>query len=220
MADENTDLKDGEMKSLDGSGQPEKKAPVTLDPHDLDNDIDGLLDSDDDTELDSFDQDDTVAVPKSKWLKLQRDNTNYKKGLKSLKTKLKPVVSKPQEISTDKFITKDEFFKGIETMAIEKAKSTPEIKEHWNDILKYYTNRRGKDSVDKISADINDAYYLWQKDNPSKETMDNKDAAELAADKAKTDTDTKANQGESKEKKHILQKRVPVTEWYKKPEGK
>lgn len=220
MADENTDFKPDEMKSPDGNGQPEKNTPVTLDPMDLDNDIDGLLNSDDDTDINNFDDDDTVAIPKAKWLKLQRDNTNYKKGLKSLKTKLKPVVSKPQEISTDKFITKDEFFHGLETAAISKAQSNVEVKDNWKDILKYYVSRRGKDSVDKISADINDAYYLWKKDQPSTENMDNKDTAELAADKAKTDTDTQANQGENKEKKHVLLKKVPITEWYKKPEGK
>lgn len=216
---QDNDLKPGEKKSPDGNGQPEKNTPDFPDLSDIEEEIDDTLDGVDQTQI--KDDGETVEISKAQLDKLSRDLSHYKIGLKGIKKKLKGKMPKVVQHPAGDFVTRKELQDSIEKTAIAEAHKDNAVKSNWNEILPYFIPRHGKESVSAILADINDAYFLWKRDNPDKGKDPSSDKiADLAADKTKVDTDTQAKGDPGKDRKHILPKPTSVADWYKKPEGK
>lgn len=68
--------------------------------------------------------------------------------------------------SSQEFVTKADFHKANERKAILEVQKDPEIKAKFQDILGYYTPRRGKETADDIIEDIKDAVILYRARNP------------------------------------------------------
>lgn len=82
---------------------------------------------------------------------------------KEVTPEAKPEV-KP-EAPKQEFLTKAEFFKANERKAVREATGDPEVKANWNDIIPFYTPRRGKETPEDIREDINDAITLFNARN-------------------------------------------------------
>ena len=217
-----------EEKSLDIK-QAEKPAP-TADPveektSDLVGEIDSVLDVTQEEkafEVKTTEHDDDSVIISKADLETLKQKTeageNYKKGLLSLKEKAKlkkPRVGNKQIPGDDKgYLDKNEFYGSIEKSAIKKACEDENIESNWADILPYYTSRRGKTTSTDIVEDIQDAYTLFRKYHPEDVNTEDKDAiVELSNDK--TDIKKGVGQGgKKKQRKTILTKTQPVSEWY------
>jgi len=81
------------------------------------------------------------------------------------------VVEKPEPKSSD-FLTKQDFEKANERKAILTAQADPEVKAIWNEIVPFYTPRRGKATPEDISEDIKDAITLYKARNPDPKEKD------------------------------------------------
>ena len=78
----------------------------------------------------------------------------------------KPVV-KPED--TSQFLTKADFFKSNERKAIREITADAEIKANWNEIIPFYTPRRGKETPEDIKEDILDAIRMHNEYSSGKE---------------------------------------------------
>lgn len=154
------------------------------------------------------DSEETVDIPKKLLRQLKQDRDNYREGLLSSKKKLAS-FKKEGEKAESKRETKD-----VENKGIEKACEDSEIKENWRDIVKYYSPRRGKASVEDIVKDLKDAKTLWKK-GPSKEkdTEDSKTTSELASLKGKPQGIGKEGKEKTKERL-IIKSQKPMDKWY------
>ena len=211
--DKNLDF--NEENTSAGGGQPEDKNESAPSEEELDEEIDKILEESDD---DDEDDDEEVTIPKKEHEKLKRDKDNYKKGLLSIKDKNKgnKKVEK-KEVKTDEPLTKKEFQKANESKAIKVACENPDIEENWDKIVKFYTPRHGKNDVDGIVEDINDALTLFQKKNGSKEDKeDKKSTADLATDKNLQPGDTSKKKGSTPERKSVIPKKETAQDWYPK----
>lgn len=237
MSDEKSlSLNNGEEKTPSGGAQPGNNAQVS--EEEIDKEIDDILAKgwDDDDDYDDDDDDDTIVLPKKQVDKLKENLKNYKEGLLSVKDKLKhPAKNKASNNdskNTDKKatndddapITKGEIRQENERKAIAKACEDEEIEKNWAEIVKNYSPRHGKDSVDDIVKDIKAAKYLWEREkadngeNDEEEGDDKKSTAEIAAEKAKiAGTGSK---GKAKESKHVLPTKTPIKDWYPKKDTK
>jgi len=238
MSEEKTlSLNGGEEITSSGGAQPGNNAQAS--DEDIDKEIDNILakggDEDDD---DDDDDDDTIVLPKKQVEKLKENLKNYKDGLLSVKDKLKhsaksKTASNNDSKKTDKKavddddapITKGEIRLENEKKAIAKACEDEDIEKNWAEIVKNYSPRHGKNSVDDIVKDIKAAKYLWEREksesgeeNDDEEDDDKKSTAELAAEKAKTAGT--ASKGKAKESKHVLPTKTPVKDWYPKKDAK
>lgn len=236
----------GEEKTL-GGGAPaaanaaENNSAGSGQDDDIDTDIEEIIkkeipDEDDD------DDDDTVVVPKKKMETLKANLKNYKTGLVSLKDKYikkggekgNPANNKDSAAKDHKStvsdddtpITKGEQRKEIEVTAIAKACEDEVINKNWVEIIKFYTPRHGRDSVEAQLKNIREAKTLWEKEQAEKadkkdgdEGDGHKTEAELAADKARI-AGTGAKGDEKKGAKHIIPSRTGVKDWYPKPDKK
>lgn len=81
-----------------------------------------------------------------------------------------PEVKAP---APSEFLTRVEFFKSNERKATLAAKADPEVKAHWNEIIPFFTSRRGKETPEDIAEDIQDAITLWKARNPIVPEKDN-----------------------------------------------
>lgn len=74
---------------------------------------------------------------------------------------------KPEKTDTSKFLTKEDFYKSNERKAIREITADAEIKAVWNEIIPFYTPRRGKETPEDIVEDIRDAITLYKVRNPA-----------------------------------------------------
>ncbi len=229
--DKTLGLNNGEEKTPSGNGQPQNNASDSAtNPEELETEVDKILgdkkDDDDDIEGLEDDDEDTVVLPKKQVKQILRDKKNYRDGLLSVKTKLKgfkkPATSQPEKKQQpasggdDAPVTRGDLNKVNEKKAIAEACKDDTTDKNWDDIVKFYTPRRGKESPEAILADIEDAKTLWEKNSKSKSTENAEDknaAADLASDKGKPAG--KTGEGKPQERKSILTKKTPVQDWYK-----
>lgn len=203
-----------------------KETTDDIDTGVVESEIDSILNAQDDDA--DIDEDDTVAIPKKKLEKLEQRAENYRKGLISAKDKIKgfkkakpAAAAAPAQPTQPKPNPGDEPITATklnEREAIKKAEEDPVLNDNWQEVMKYYTPRRGKDSVNAILKDIEDAKTLFLKDNPDKAQTDNADdaaAATIAADAAKPKSGSQGN-GKQPERKSILPKRTDPKDWYPK----
>ena len=87
--------------------------------------------------------------------------------------KPEPKVETPAPTSSE-FLTKADFFKSNERKAIREITADAEIKAVWNEIVPFYTPRRGKETAEDIKEDILDAITLYKARNPEVITDDSK----------------------------------------------
>ena len=191
MSEETLDLNVGAEDTPQGDGQPEIEESSSVEP-----------------EL--KDDGDTIQLSKGEYNKLLDEKENYKKGLLSAKEKMKLT---PKE-SKSEFLPKQDFYKANEKEAISKfVAENPDMKEQWSDFVQHYSGKRGRDTVNSIVQDLDDAKTLFQKHNPQKEAEDKSAQADLSKESA--EPLAKGRGGDVKEVKPLLQTRTPVTEWYK-----
>lgn len=84
----------------------------------------------------------------------------------------KPVVPPVVVPPTSEFLTKADFFKSNERKAIREITADAEIKANWNEIIPFYTPRRGKETPEDIKEDILDAITLYKARNPGAPAKD------------------------------------------------
>jgi hypothetical protein len=230
-------LNGGEEKTPSGNAQPGNNAQESVSDDDIEKEIDTILSGSDDDD-DDDDDDDTIVLPKKQVEKLKANLQNYKEGLLSVKDKLKhsskgkqagsddskKAEKKPATDDDNTPITKADIRKGYEKEAINKACEDEEINDNWTEIIKFYTPRHGKDSVEAQLKNILEAKYLWEKDRDEagskkddKAGDDKKSAAELAAEKAKQAGT--GSGGKTKESKHVLPTKTPIKDWYPKKDA-
>lgn len=191
MSEENLDLNLEEEVTSEGSGQPETK-PSSVEADDTSKEADG----------------DAITLSKEEYEKLVADKENYKKGLLSLKEKSK---TKPVE-SGSEFLPKKDFYKANEKEAIQKfVNENPDIKADWTEFVKHYADKRGRDTVNAILQDLDDAKTIYEKYQP-KEDEDKEAKANLSSESS---TPVTSGGGVKPEKGGILPRKTPITEWYK-----
>ena len=78
---------------------------------------------------------------------------------------VKPVKVKPV-VPPSEFLTKADFHKANERKAVREATADTEVKANWNEIIPFYTPRRGKETPEDILEDIKDAVTLYRAHNP------------------------------------------------------
>ncbi len=196
MSEENLDLNTEDEVTSEGDGQPETE-PSSVES--------GGGSSEEKSE--EKPTDDTIQLSKDEYEKLVADKDNYKKGLLSLKEKTK---STKQE-SGSEFLPKKDFYKANEKEAIQKfVAENPDIKASWSEFVQHYSGTRGRDTVNAIVQDLDDAKTLYEKYQP-KEGEDKEAKANLSSDSSAPVT---SGEGTKPEKGGIIPKRTPVTEWY------
>ena len=239
MPDENNDLKDGEQKTPEGNDQPENKEHADPEIEALESEIDAMIGNDDDDDKgDDKDDDDEDAddLSEEDAAKMKSDNKNYKKGLKSVKAKLKQIKDarkkeqqkkKPEEKKPDdkkgddeQPLTKADLKKSdqqkVENAAVAELEGESEVfKEHKSEIMKFYTPRRGNETEDGAAKDLDDALTLFLKRNPKLKEKHDEDT------KATADLSTGANpqggkkgDGKKGDRKRILPKSKTPDKWY------
>lgn len=237
-------LKPAEEKTATENGQPENKAPESkpdVDVSELESEVDQVLgdqgeDDDEDEDIGEDQGDDTVVLPKSKLEKLQRDNKNYRSGLKSVKGKLKalkkpeaPITPKPTEAAKlpDNVLTKDDlakanekrFFGSIESGKLVingrdiDPKIVKDINDNWDKVAPYFTPRRGTDTFEGIAEDVLDAHILFRNREPLPKE-DGKDAEREIAEENGAPGSEDNKGGKPTERKHILPRTSSPKEWY------
>jgi len=77
-----------------------------------------------------------------------------------------PVPTPEVKTDTSQFVTKTDFYKSNERKAIREIIADAEIKAVWNEIIPFYTPRRGKETPEDIKEDILDAITLYKARNP------------------------------------------------------
>jgi len=198
------DLKQGEKKTSSDDDRSEKKTSKDS----------------------SKKEDEKVTLPKSELQKLKEERENYKDGLLSTKQKLKEVKNQSSKENglpdndedakgedLDSPMTKKEFYKAREKEAIQKATEDSKIDNNFDEIMEYYTPRRGKDTVENIVSDIKDAKYLWNKYKGGSSSED-KEASSKLSTESKKPSGRSSGQGKEKRQKRILPKNSSPEEWY------
>lgn len=209
MSEENNDSKEGEEKLPSDIGQSEKKP--------------------------STDSEEKVEISKSELEKLQRDSKD-KEGLIAQKRKAdlssrtlpgeKPTKEKDDSSDddedddelTEEFVTKKDFKKTIEKQAITELHKNPDLADHWDEVMEFWTPRStdDTDTVEGLVAIGNRAYKVYQSEHPSKPDKPEDDSAKNAA---AVGTDAGLGKGKEKkpdaEKKSIIRKKEKMTDWYK-----
>ncbi len=190
------DLNQGD-ETPSGAGQPEQKTEEPTEEVEID-DVDIQPDSE---------EGEDVVLSKEKFQKLVEAKENYKKGLLTYKEKLK---AKPKE--TD-YLPKQDFYKANEKTAIDKfVKENPDVENNWSEFVKHYSGKRGKDSVESIIQDLDDAKTLFSKYNPPKSPEDNDAKANLA--KETSLPSAQGADGKSPQKGGLIPKKSHPSEWY------
>ncbi len=155
-----------------------------------------------------------IVLSKEEHAKLLEERDNYKKGLLSYKEKAK-------DVPKDDVLTKTDFQKINEKKAIEAfVKENPDVEEKWTDFVSYYRDGRGRNDVDSIIKDLDDAKTLFLKYNPVKEKDDSKESiSELSSDNSLSSTPSdKGGKPEKSGNKFLEAKGKPIQDWYKKVE--
>ena len=193
--------------------------------------------SKDDKKTDPFDAIDDIEElrAKAKEERAKRIRIGKKKGENTVADD-GTVIKKAQKpvIDESKFVTKDDLYKGNERKAVKQLtvvsdgddESTSamkkDLKANWKEVMRFYRDVSGRDTVEDIVEDITDAYQAFRRRNPKGETDAGKEAtAELSK---KTGLGGKAPSGDTKTKKHILKlgKKTGAEQmlnWYPEPES-
>jgi len=209
MSEEIKDPKDGENNS-DDNGQSEKKLPT----------------------------DEKVEVSKTELEKLQKKSKDFDGIVESQRKKAassrtlpgaKPTKEKDDSSDDDdsdddddgglneEFVTKKDFKKTIEKQAITELHKDPDIADHWDEIMEFWTPRStdDTDTVEGLVAIGKRALKVYKSEHPEKpEKKDDENKEVIAA------LGTDAGLGEGKEKKpdakkkSILQKKTKMEDWY------
>lgn len=172
-----------------------------------------------DVKTEEYDED-KVIVSKGDLEKMKRDKENYRKGMLAAKEKRKSdkeVAEKDIKEKEQKFLTKEEYSKSVEKTAIDEACKDELVNDNWKDIMSYYSPRRGKSTAKDIKADIDDAVYLWKRDNPDKVKKDDKDkkaTADLSTEDQKPKGGGKEGEKPKKKGRKILKPQLSPTQWY------
>ena len=112
------------------------------------------------------------------------------------KPEVKTEAPKPE------FLTKVDFYKANEKKAIREATADAEVKANWNEIIPFYTPRRGKETPEDIAEDIKDAVTLFKARHAEVQRDDSKNQLTTTTvvktgggvvDKAKTSTPNPPN---------------------------
>ncbi len=203
------EVKTEESKPTADNAQSEKETPDVVD------NIDDILETASKEEIRGEEWDeDTVVLSKVDLAKLQADRDHYKKGLLSAKLKLK--ASKKPALPTDsgKYLTRDEYKRDIQKLAIKQTCKNAEVNDNWEAIMSHFRHPNTA-SVESYVEAIEDAFTIWEKKHPKDPNeVDNKEiTSDLSADNGKQ---VGANQTQGKEvrKKRILTKSTPISEWY------
>lgn len=206
MSDEEKDPKDGDDNS-DDNGQSEKKLPT----------------------------DEKVEVSKSELETLQKKSKDFEAMVESKRKKdassrtlpgEKPTKEKDDSSDddedddelTEEFVTKKDFKKTIEKQAITELHKNPDLADHWDEVMEFWTPRStdDTDTVEGLVAIGNRAFKVYQSEHPSKPDKPEDDSAKNAA---AVGTDAGLGKGKEKkpeaEKKSILTKKEKMTDWYK-----
>lgn len=218
MNEPKKDLKLGGGEDSSGSGQPDKKN--TSSDSNLDESPSGGPTGDEGGEK--------VTISKTELEQLKRDKENYKKGLMSHKEKLKALQGNDDQTSQEdsqksessEFLSKKEFYETNEKKAIKEfVKENPEVKNNWDEFVKHYPNKRGKQTVEDILADLDDAKTLYDKySSKDKSSSDKSEAsAELSKEKASPSGGNNPDGGGRSTKKggrKIIPNKTRPQDWY------
>ncbi|MFA5158734.1 MAG: hypothetical protein WC451_06150 [Patescibacteria group bacterium] len=223
MGDRTLGFNEGEEKTPAGTGQPEEKTPESTDADNLDKELDETL-KHEDTVLDEKEidaGDDTVVLTKAQLEKLKSDKEHYKAGLLSTKEKLKTFkksnVTPPAKTESDdtRPVTKVEL---NQKAAISEAEKDEVVNTHWDEIMKCYRNPVGDTSSAAFVKAIKAAKADWLFNEGGQAIVDEEESKK-AASKLSGDKQIPAGSGANKggtppEKKSVIPKKVPVSEWY------
>jgi hypothetical protein len=173
------------------------------------------VDTSDDTseETTADNSEEKVELSKEEYEKLLEDKENYKKGLMSYKEKVK---EQPKEQPKDDVLTKTDFHKINEKKAIDAfLKDNPEVDGKWSDFISFYRDSRGRNTVEDIVNDLDDAKTLFLKHNPVKEETDNQTKANLTSEKGLESSSSDDKKPQKTSNKFLDARGKPITEWYK-----
>lgn len=161
---------------------------------------------------------DKVVLSKEEHAKLLEERDNYKKGMLSYKEKIKD-VPKEDAFKKDDVLTKSDFHKMNEKKAIQQfLKENPELDTKWTNFVSFYRDTKGRNDVESILQDLDDAKTLFQKYNPVKEKDDTKGiVSNLSSDNSLNSTPSDKG-GKPEEKGGLIKKHTPIQDWYKKVE--
>lgn len=102
------------------------------------------------------------------------------KKARAILRRQKPDEAKPVPTpAPTEFLTRADFYKANERKAIREITADAEIKAVWNEVVPFYTPRRGKETPEDIKEDILDAITIYKTRNPVAVTDDS--ARELTA---------------------------------------
>lgn len=237
-------------RTLPGTEQassPAKPAEQTPAPDfdEVDSEIDKhLAEKPDDLEVTENDDGETVTLKKSDLEKYKTKTTNLVTGLTSVKGKVKSLKEKakpapaPQgqnnqqsappagQPDSSEFVTKKELYRNNEKEAIKIAEADKVLSDNWNEVMQNFSGKRGRGSKEDIVADINDAFILWQHNNPEKAKAAGINQTrkilthQLAGDTNKPAGDSSDGQTTTQPKKSVLSKKTNASEWYPKKDKK
>jgi hypothetical protein len=137
-------------------------------------------------------------------------------------------ATKPK-VDESKFVTKDDFYKGNEKKATraltqitaddseEEVEFKKDLKANWKEVMGFYRDISGRETVDDIVEDVTDAYNAFRRRNPRKEVDESKKAASVLG--ASKGTKGKTPSGKPAKKQSILQRKhqtgiEQVAGWY------
>ena len=204
MSDEDKDPKGGEANS-DDNGQSEKKDPL----------------------------EEKVEVSKSELAKLQKKSQDFEAMVESNRRKsisgrtipeVKPQKEKDDSSDDDEddglaeeFITKKDFKKTIKKNAITELHKDPDIADHWDEIMEFWTPRStdDTDTVEGLVAIGKRALKVWKSEHPTPKEEKEDAGVKIASDLAAENGLGKGKEKETPAKhKSILPKNEKMTDWY------
>jgi len=229
MPDKKLGLNKKEEKPSTGEDQPEEeKNRSSLIKED---DIDDILSKtklEKDPEGDLDEDDDTITLSKEEFESLKEDRDNYRKGLLSVKDKLKAQsveaekakaeLNKDKEASEDdsKFVTRDELDQREQKKAIKEACKDNFIEKNWDEIMEYYYDPRGDKSAETYLKNIKRAALIYKSENDIiDEDDDSQDRAKLSEEEGQ-EFSAGGAKGKPKKKKRIIPKKSTIQNWYPK----
>ena len=221
-----------EDETSSGNNQPENKDTESeTNVPDLEKEIDTIVgEQADEVILKDEDVEDlgdgTVALSKDKLEMLKKkveDGVNYRKGLISIKSKLKetkkqkPALKKPEKADDNsEFVKKSDLDLKEQKLAIAEVEKNSVINQNWETIMSFYRNPGVGSSKEEYIKAVKQAFILWKNDTgyEEEEGEDADATSNLSTDKNKPSGDT-TDEGKEKKRKSVLPKKQSVSEWYK-----
>lgn len=124
-------------------------------------------------------------------------------------------------VSEKKFVTKDDYYRGNERKATreltvvteddseQSAEFKKDLKANWKNVMRYYRDISGRETVEDIVDDITDAYNAFRRRNPKKSGDEAKEAASILSQSKGRGGKTPSSDGRPR-KKSILRRRKSV----------